>query len=504
MTINSNKQIKLGAIFSYLAIALNILAGLLYTPWMVQQIGQSQYGLYTLANSLIALFMVDFGLSSAVSRYLSKYRAENNEEKIQSFLGAVYKLYLIIDAIIFAVLIVVFFCIDSIYVKLSPAEIEQFKVVYIISALFAVLNFPFVTLNGILNSYEKFVQQKLADIIYRVLVIPLTVIALVLGGGLYELVALHAVAGLVTTLIKFICVKRYTSARVSLKGIDNRIYKEIFSFSVWVTVSSLAQRLVFNITPSILGIVSSAAAIAVFGIITTIEGYTYTISGAINGMFLPKISQIYAKTNSTKDLTPLLLKVGKFQFALNGLIVVGFVTVGKLFIELWMGNEYIDAYYGIILVIIPGMFANALQIANTSFVALNKVRLQAQINVIMGIINVVLSFVLSYYLGVIGASLSIFVAYSFRAAAIAVVSYRELGIDIPTFVKQCYLRMSLPVVMSVVIGLLLNMISIGGGWIEFLIKGLAISVCYIVIMYFVGFNSKERAALIKIVLKKFK
>lgn len=501
MTANNNKQIKLGAIFSYLAIALNILAGLLYTPWMVKQIGQSQYGLYTLANSLIALFMVDFGLSSAVSRYLSKYRAENNEEKIQSFLGAVYKLYLIIDVIIFAVLIAVFFCIDSIYVKLSPTEIEQFKVVYVISALFAVLNFPFVTLNGILNSYEKFAQQKLADIIYRILVVVLTVTALILGYGLYELVALHAVAGIVATLIKFIFVKKFTSAKVSFKGVDNRIYKEIFSFSVWVTVSALAQRLVFNITPSILGIVSSAAAIAVFGIITTIEGYTYTISGAINGMFLPKISQIYAKTSDTHELTPLLLRVGKFQFALNGLIVVGFATVGKLFIELWMGSEYIDAYYGILLVIIPGMFANSLQIANTSFVALNKVKLQAQINVVMGMINVALSFILSYYLGVIGASLSIFVAYSFRAVAIAVVSYRKLGIDIPTFAKQCYLKMSLPVILSVAIGFLLNMVSIGGGWLEFVIKGFVISACYIVIMYFIGLG-KDRTDLMKMFFNK--
>ena len=51
-----NNQIKLGAIISYLSIGFNILAGLLYTPWMVQQIGKSNYGLYTLATSLITLY----------------------------------------------------------------------------------------------------------------------------------------------------------------------------------------------------------------------------------------------------------------------------------------------------------------------------------------------------------------------------------------------------------------------------------------------------------------
>ena len=75
------KQIAIGSLASYISIGLNILAGLLYTPWMVRQIGQSQYGLYTLANSLITLFLIDFGLSAATARFVSKYHAEGDEKK---------------------------------------------------------------------------------------------------------------------------------------------------------------------------------------------------------------------------------------------------------------------------------------------------------------------------------------------------------------------------------------------------------------------------------------
>ena len=82
MRINSRDQIKIGAILSYLSIGINIIAGLLYTPWMVDTIGKSDYGLYTLANSLITLFLVDFGLSSAVSRYVAKYRAEGQWDRV--------------------------------------------------------------------------------------------------------------------------------------------------------------------------------------------------------------------------------------------------------------------------------------------------------------------------------------------------------------------------------------------------------------------------------------
>ena len=43
-------QLKMGAMLAYFTMAFNIVAGLIYTPWMVAKIGQADYGLYTLAT----------------------------------------------------------------------------------------------------------------------------------------------------------------------------------------------------------------------------------------------------------------------------------------------------------------------------------------------------------------------------------------------------------------------------------------------------------------------
>lgn len=495
--ISTNKQIKMGAILSYLSIGINIIAGLLYTPWMVDIIGESDYGLYTLSNSLITLFLVDFGLSSAVSRYVAKYRAEGRQDKVNNFLGAVYKLYLIIDTIIFAALVIIYFCIDSIYVKLTPAELEKFKIVYLISASFAVINFPFVTFNGILNSYEKFIPLKLADVIYRILLVALTVITLLLGGGLYGLVAVHAIVGFVVIVYKWMVIKKQIPLKIHWKYSEFSLYKDIFGFSIWVTISSLAQRLVFNITPSILGIVASSTAIAVFGIVTTIEGYTYTITTAINGMFMPKISRIYERGEEKDELMPLMLSVGKFQYAINGLIVAGFAVVGKEFINLWMGSTYLDAYYGILLVITPGLFFNSMQIANTAMVVRKKVNLQAWANLGMGIVNALLSVILSSYLGVIGACISISIAYMLRAVVLLFIYRRVLKIDMASFVINCYLRMGIPIIITIVLGYLMNSLLQNGGWLVLAAKSLFIVVIYATATFLLGLSSEERNKLLR-------
>ncbi len=503
--MNSSRQIKLGAVLSYVSIGINIVSGLLYTPWMVNQIGQNDYGLYTLANSLITLFMVDFGLSAATARYLSKYNAEGDREKAERFLGAVYKLYLAVDAIILALLVIIYFRIDSIYVNLTPDELSKFKVVYIISALFSVVNFPFITFNGILTSYEKFVPLKLADVLYRVFLVVFTVIALLLGYDLFALVTVHAVVGLSVTLFKFIVIKKSVPLKVDFSHTDKALYKDIFGFSLWSTISALAMRLVFNVTPSILGMVANAAQIAVFGIVTTIEGYSYTITTAINGMFMPKISRIMSKSGKEDNLFSLLLGVGKFQFALNGLIIAGFATVGKQFITLWMGPEYIKAYYGILLVIIPGIFFNSLQIANTTMIVEKKVNLMAIVNVVTGVSNICLSYPLSKAYGVIGACVSICIAYMLRAVVLLIIYHKVLPVNIGQFIKQCYARMSVPVLLTVGVGLLVNRYIPGEGWVSLIIKGGLVIAVYGVLTFIIAFNRAEKTTLfgkVKSVIKR--
>ncbi len=79
-------QIRNGTLLSYAGLGINVLTGLLYTPWMIHSIGKDNFGLYTLAISIISLFVFDFGLGSAVSRFLSKYLAEGNQQKANNCL----------------------------------------------------------------------------------------------------------------------------------------------------------------------------------------------------------------------------------------------------------------------------------------------------------------------------------------------------------------------------------------------------------------------------------
>lgn len=494
--MNSSKQIKIGALFSYFAIAFNMLAGLIYTPWMISQIGQSNYGLYTLASSFITLFVVDFGMSAAVARFLSKYNAAGEQQKANNFLGIVYKLYFCIDTIICLILIVVYFFLENIYAQLTPDELDVIKVLYVIVGLFSVISFPFTNLNGILTAHEKFVELKGCDLFHKVFIIVAMVICLLLGYGVYALVLVNAVAGLLTIAIKLIIIRRQTDIRINFKYFDKSLLKEIFGFSAWTTVGSLAQRLIFNITPSVIAAVSitGSVGVAIFGLASTIEGYVYTFATAINGMFMPRISRIIHDNKRDEELLPLMIRIGRIQCMIIGLLVVGFIAVGHSFIvDIWGKADFSQSYLCAVLLILPSFFYLPMQIANTTLIVENKVKLQAYVFIIMGVLNVCCSLVLSKFFGALGASFSIFIAYMVRTILMGIIYERVLRLDMRTFIKKTFLALLPYLCITLTVGLLAEHFNpISNSYLRFVINGMLMIVLFAVLMIKLGMNSYEK------------
>ncbi|MBQ7355283.1 MAG: polysaccharide biosynthesis C-terminal domain-containing protein, partial [Clostridia bacterium] len=143
------------------------------------------------------------------------------------------------------------------------------------------------------------------------------------------------------------------------------------------------------------------------------------------------------------------------------------------------------------LVIVPGLFFTSLQVAHTAVVMKKHVNYYAYICLATGIINVLLSIFLSRLYGAVGSCISISIAYGFRAIALNLLYHKKLRINMWNFAKKCYLRMSLPIVISVLIGALLSNIIPIFGWIGLGIKGALVVVVYLVAVVFVGLNDRK-------------
>ena len=499
-----NSQIKYGAVISYLGIFINIVIGLVYTPWMIRCIGQADYGLYTLAMSVIGIFVFDFGLGQAVTRFAAKYIAEGQQEKVDQLMGVTYKLYLIADALMILLLVGVYFFIPQIYQGLTPEEIEKFKIVYAIAATFSVLSFPFIPLNGIVSAYELFIQLKTCDLLHKIIIVVLMTGCLLMGYGLYALVTVNAIAGITMIIIKIIVLKRRTPLRVDWHFWSKGLLREIISFSIWITLAALAQRLVLNICPSILGYASDSRSIAVFGIAMTLEGYVYTFTSAIKGLFLPKVTRLVTD-GQHEDILPLMVRVGRIQLFILGLIILGFLCTGQNFINAWLGEDFSKVFLCSVLMMAPSFVGQTQNIASTTIVVQNKVKKSARISVIKAVVNLLLAYPLTVLWGVYGMALSIFISYMVSLLQYNILYHKDLKIDIPLFFKDCFGKMAVPLVLTTFICYPINYLIDNNGWIHFVAKVLIFCIVYFVSMFTIGLNQEEKTLMLsplKNILKK--
>ena len=92
-------QRRAGISLSYLSIAFANLIGLVYTPFLLRMMGQSEYGLYSLALSIISyLSVVDFGFGNA--RYaIPLYTGRKEEERLPALWGMLLVIYGVISIV---------------------------------------------------------------------------------------------------------------------------------------------------------------------------------------------------------------------------------------------------------------------------------------------------------------------------------------------------------------------------------------------------------------------
>ena len=476
-------QIRAGAIISYIGLIINILIGLIYTPWLINAIGKSDYGLYTLAMSIISLLAFDFGLGNATTKFITQYLAENKQDKINNVITLIFKLYLIVDIIILLGFFIIYIFLPDIYIGLTQSELDKLSKVFLIAALYCIISFPFIPLDGILKSYEKFIELKCCDILHKIIIVTTMSGCLLLGYGLYALVLVNSLAGLIVIIIKLLLIKRKISVQFIPRFWDKTEIKIIFSFTFWVTIAALSQRLIFNIAPSLLGIFSDSQSIAILGVAITIESYVYLFANALNGMFLPKVSRLLQNDNQTGILN-LMIKVGRFQIMIIGLLFILLVSIGDQFINVWIGEGYDEVYPCMLLIVFPALIHLPQEIGLSYIIAANKVKDQAVVYIIMGILNILLALPFIYLWDVKGICLSICIAYIIRTIGLDCIFYKKLKLNILYFFKQTYLKLGFGLILSLGFAFLIIGDYVNNAWSNLIINGVLIVFIYIVIMYF--------------------
>ncbi len=501
--MNSSKQLKYGTLLTYISTCLGILTGLLYTPWMLKQIGEDDYALYSLSISIISIFMMDFGLGAAITKYVAKYRITKNETGLSHFLGLVYKIYFIIDSILFFILSFIFINLSNIYTAFSAPQMEILQKIFLVISFYSLVSFPMIPFQNILQAYEKYIFLKGLDILKKIVTVVFMILFLKLGYGVYALVIVNVGVGLFIQIWYYGFLKARTPAKADLKYFNKELSLEIIGFSIWSTVILICQRLILNIEPSILGKFSNTKEITVFSFGMTIEGYIWTFTNAIGSLLIPYITRITYEDQSQRKFDDLMIHIGRLQGSIMGLILVEFLCFGREFVFMWLGKEYETVYFVALFISVPLIVSSTEVVASNKMIVDDKIHLEAYRYIVSSLVSVICSICFCRIAGAIGAAAGVCLGYIAGDFIVANWNYRRaLGVPIFSFFKRCYLPLAGIMFISISIGFILKQRIEVMSWGTFILNCTIIALIYLVGIYVFYWKKKEREQLVSFLNRK--
>lgn len=486
-------EIKAGALLSYLNLLIGNLIPFIYTPIMLRMLGQAEYGIYGIAQSVMGYIgLLNFGIGGSIIRYLSKYRAEGNLEGERRVFGLFIKIYSVIGV---AVLIVGTFCsfhLGAYGRSLTSDELVLLERLVRLMTLNTAIFMPFNVFSSMILAHERFIFSKTVSLITSVVSPCLNLVLLFLGFGSIGLVLSTTALNFVTYAIYTVYVIRRLHIRPGFKKVENGLISEIIGFSLFVFVANIVDILFWSTDKLIIGWAIGSVATAVYNVGATFNNYITGLSTAISGVLMPKVTNMAVNDTPPSEFTALFIKVGRLQFLLTSFIVSAFVAFGRQFIALWAGDGYETAYYVALLVMIPVTVPLIQNTGLNILYAMNKHRFRSAVYLCIAVLNVGLTFLWVERYGIIGAAIATCIAYVIgNILIINWYYYKKIGIDISLFWKNIAQMCPVMLLMGAVGWIVLDKIVIGS-WLIFFALAVVYAVIYWILAYFFMMNDYEK------------
>ena len=445
-------EIKIGSILNYIRLFVKLGIGLFLSPFILESLGKSEFGIYTIAGTIIGwLALCDFGLSASTTKFLCEYQAKGDKEGEAHYLGNVAALFSVIGGIVLVAGLCIYPFLGNIFPKFSDEELKLYRILYLMTLLNTSLMFPFRALGGISASRQKYAIPGIAGLIFSLCSTCATIVILLLG---YKSVALCS-AGIVFGVLSmawgvyysFVCLK----ARIRWNGWDISLCKSMFAFSFWMFLDQLIGIFNWGCGTTIMGMTQGADQIAVYAYGLHLMQYYFMASNCISGLFLPKVVKLVSQQADKELLTDLWIKVARVHVLILGLMLSGLVIFGRQFLSLWVGRTLGDATdesWFVALLLIGSITVPLVQCLGWQILqACNAIHSRVKILLFVAGANLCLGYVLSLYYGAIGLAAGTALSFVMGQWVFMNLLYRyRIGLNVFRFFVETVSGLGIPCV----------------------------------------------------------
>lgn len=497
-------QRKAGALLGYANIFAKNLVNLLYVPLLLHFLGQGDYGVFQMTNSVVfALTLLSAGFYGSYVRFYMQERTHGTEVGVRRLNGMFLLIYLTVVCLCLIGGVLLVANVERLFSSgLTADELTLARALMGIMTVNVAVQLMSTPFDSYIVAHERFAFQQSRQLVTTLMVPVIAIMLLFLGLGAVGVAIAQLTVTTILLLMNVIYAVRKLDMRFKLSGLQWSVFKAIAIFSFWIFLNQIFDLVNNNVPNFLLGAMAGSTAVTVFAISVQIRNIFFSMSTTMSNVFVPMINRIVAEHDDNHVLTELMTRVGRYQMVLFWFLYGGFITVGQYFVHIWAGPQNQDAYWLSIIMVLPVMIPLTQNTGIEIQRAKNRHKARSLIYIFTSLIDIVLSVVLIPMMGYWATAIG-YVSSILLGTGLFMNWYyqRRIGLDMVYFWKH-----QLP---TIIMALIITGVCLLGTMLLpvnsiplFLLWGVVYSLLYIACAARVSLTADEREKVIALLKRK--
>lgn len=476
-------------------VALNTALMMWYISFLVHQLGVSAFGMITLANSLVMFATIFSGsLVASISRFLAIDLNQGNDDAANRTFNTSLALTLIVSGILLLPAAVIVYFLPVLFnVPIGLEVATQWLFVGVgMTILTAMIGSPFGVVSVITHRFDLYNVARSIVSLSRVCIV---VSCFTLWSASLWYVTLAFIVSAFIGLIAHVMICRLLAPQLHFNShaIDSHRFRELLPLSGWSAINQIGFMLLMRVDVLVVNAVFGAVMTGRYGALLLFPLFIYMLSETVTTVLSPAVMVLYAKGDAKglRLLASQSVKILGIGLALPVGLLCG---LGYPLLNLWLGPEFADLDFLLIMLVGYLAFNLATKPLAAILTAYNRVKVQGLVTLGLGIAYVILVIALALWSGwgVVGIAAAGAIVWTIRNV-VFLSSYAAFVMDLRWW--AFYWPVAIGMLSTLCISLAGKLVAhfwLPKSWPELFLCSAAIGTAYLIIAYATVLNRENR------------
>jgi O-antigen/teichoic acid export membrane protein len=429
---------------NYMALAVTALSAIIVTPLLLHHLGQSAFGVWVLASTVVAyLELFELGFGGATTKLVAEDAHVRPDQAVR-MINTTFFVLVPMGVIALAMGIVIAFLFPG-AVHVSAVLHDQVIICVAVLAVGLAVSIPGDTFGGSLMGHQRFDLLSISNASMGIAIAIASVVIVVLHGGIVPLAIATTLISISFQGVRWAMLRHIIpEARIRLRLIDRLRLRAAANISGWFLLQAVLQATLMACDVVIVGIVLGVKPAAVYAVGAKLAKAAGQGMDSLAVVFFPYASAT-VRNKDAQGLQEIVIDAVRVTLLVGALIALLLMVLAGPGIRAWVGPGYNTSAHVLVILALAVGLASPVRSFSQVLLGSGNQKVVCAVSGVEVAVNFTLSVTLAHVIGPIGVAVGTLGGILLvRLPGILVIGTRAVHIRMSTLVRRAIVPHIIP------------------------------------------------------------